>query len=282
MDHRNLHNRYKFTGKVVLDTPLHVGGGTPDIRTDSTIVRDHLDQPYIPGSSLKGAFRSATEALAWVWNIDVCQFIPSDDIRCVSSDMRRQSADQLGIESTFNDLVSELGEDKALERLGDYVCDGCQLFGSTVMASKVRFLDLTLTDGQTALTQIRDGVAIDRDSGNAADGLKFDYEVLPAGAEFAFAMHATNVTTKQFALLAAGIREMQQGAVPLGGNRSRGLGKCRLVDVEAFGLKLADEGKRMENATELLSRYIRSGSLESLDMDKVFDKAVKSLESPNA
>ena len=280
MDHRSLHNRYKFTGTIVLDTPLHVGGGAPDIRTDSTIVRDHLDQPYIPGSSLKGAFRSAAEALAWVWDIDVCQFIPSDDINCVSSDMRRKSADRRDYESTFKALIEELGEDRALERLGDYVCDGCQLFGSTVMASKVRFLDLSLTDGQAALTQIRDGVAIDRDSGNAADGLKFDYEVLPAGAEFGFAMHAENVTKQQFALLAAGIREMQEGAVPLGGNRSRGLGHCRLIDVELNGIELTDdEGERCPGAVADLVKYVRKGSLPSMDIDTVFNEALTSLEA---
>src|SRR5207253_2814810 len=60
-----LERRYLFTGRLVLDTGLHVGGGSIGLSpSDSPIVRTPTGAPYIPGSGFKGAFRSTVEKLA--------------------------------------------------------------------------------------------------------------------------------------------------------------------------------------------------------------------------
>ena len=54
-----------ITGKILLRTGLHIGGGSETIQIggmDNPIIKSPLnDYPYIPGSSLKGKMRSLLE-----------------------------------------------------------------------------------------------------------------------------------------------------------------------------------------------------------------------------
>lgn len=54
-----------ITGKILLKTGLHIGGGGETIQIggmDNPIIKSPLnDYPYIPGSSLKGKIRSLLE-----------------------------------------------------------------------------------------------------------------------------------------------------------------------------------------------------------------------------
>ena len=70
---RALRSLYIFQGKLVLQTALHIGGGTTDATTtDSPVVRTPDGMPYIPGSSFKGVFRSTVEKLAATIGLDTC------------------------------------------------------------------------------------------------------------------------------------------------------------------------------------------------------------------
>jgi hypothetical protein len=80
----------------------------------------------------------------------------------------------------------------------------------------------------SSLIEVRDGVGIDRDSGTAAEGVKFDYEVVPSLTVFRLYLTAENLESQHVALLGLGLLEMMNGAVPLGGKSTRGLGRCRL------------------------------------------------------
>ncbi|MBW1927265.1 MAG: type III-A CRISPR-associated RAMP protein Csm3 [Deltaproteobacteria bacterium] len=55
----------KITGKIVLESGLHIGAGDTELRiggTDNPVVKHpHTNEPYIPGSSLKGKVRSLLE-----------------------------------------------------------------------------------------------------------------------------------------------------------------------------------------------------------------------------
>jgi CRISPR-associated protein Csm3 len=61
-----------FTGRLVLVSGLHIGGsgGTLEIgAVDNTVIRHPLtEEPYIPGTSLKGRLRSGLEALKQNYN----------------------------------------------------------------------------------------------------------------------------------------------------------------------------------------------------------------------
>ena len=59
-----VHNRYLFEGRLVMQTALHIGGGKFTLsHSDSPVVLTPEEQPFIPGSSFKGALRSAIEKL---------------------------------------------------------------------------------------------------------------------------------------------------------------------------------------------------------------------------
>ena len=50
-----LRNRYIFTGQLVMQTALHIGGGRVKLKeSDSPVVLTPDQKPFIPGSSFKG------------------------------------------------------------------------------------------------------------------------------------------------------------------------------------------------------------------------------------
>src|SRR5205085_6184080 len=61
-----LRNRYVFTGKLVMLTAFHIGGGVGRMSassSDSPVVLTPEEIPFIPGSSFKGVLRSTVEKL---------------------------------------------------------------------------------------------------------------------------------------------------------------------------------------------------------------------------
>jgi hypothetical protein len=126
--------------------------------------------------------------------------------------------------------VGRQGTGAVLDRaLRDLSCWTCRIFGSSWLASKVLIKDLMLDEGSFYRTEIRDGVGIDRDSGRAADGFKYQFEVVPVGTAFSLEVLVENATEAELGLLWLGIHAFEQGQVLMGGARSRGLGWCRLL-----------------------------------------------------
>ena len=178
-----------------------------------------ITNPFIPGSSLKGAFRAAVERI--VPNIlRLCTCGLADTDESCARKLREATKDR------------QLDEQAMLGLLDDILCSVCRVFGSTHLASAILFHDAPLTDVWRYLpdvpTQIRDGVGIDRDSERAVDGVKFDFEVVPAQTTFEFKLVLENPTHEALGIIAIGLQEFRGGMVPLGGIRSRGLGRCHL------------------------------------------------------
>jgi len=212
--------RYVITGQITTMTGLHIGSGWSDPRTDATIVKDLENRPFIPGSSLKGALRSAVEQLAGsIPGVSSCQLSDTSGVRCISTDRDWQQE--------YNERRERATEEELLAYLEGKVCDTCLLFGSPVLASKLIVSDLPMVTGDNT-TEIRHGVGIDRDTETAREGVKFDFETVPSQRVFALEMILDNPTDTDLGLLAAGLREMELGMIPLGGSSSRGVGRCRL------------------------------------------------------
>jgi CRISPR/Cas system CSM-associated protein Csm3 (group 7 of RAMP superfamily) len=142
-------------------------------------------------------------------------------------------------------------EDQLLAALEDELCDTCKLFGSPFQASKIYVDDLPLVEW-AGTTQIRDGVAIDRDSERAVDRLKYDYEVVPPGAVFDFRATLEEPTNTDLRLTCLGLNEFVSGLGGIGGKRSRGLGRCVLEDLKIYELDLRQEGTRAEQLRQYL------------------------------
>jgi CRISPR-associated protein Csm3 len=235
--HEDAVSRYRFSGMLHLNAPLHVGSGQSDLRTDSAVVKDHRGRPIVPGSSLRGALRSRCERLAdALIPGQVCFLYDNEasDVDCVSIATPETDPMRVG-----GDLLSD---EEIWRRLPRHLCASCRLFGSSAYwASKVRIPDLPLIEpDRDAVTQIRHGVGIHRDTGSAAPAIKYDQEIVTADAVFALEILVENPDPDDLALLALGLAELHHGHLTLGGNSSRGLGGCRLEESVVDWVNLQD------------------------------------------
>lgn len=141
------------------------------------------------------------------------------------------------------------GLQKRLEWMESHTCDVCKLFGSPVRASRLRVSDGEL-NGWEGVVQVRDGVVLDRDSHTAVKGLKYDYEVVPAGSRFKVTLDVDNPSEEDLALLGAAVFEWHCGS-SLGGFTSRGLGRFRLDDIKLEAVDFEDPRQRVRYLTNL-------------------------------
>ncbi len=287
LNRAQLRARYHITGRLVMDTALHIGGGRETSTvTDSPVVRDVVGQPFIPGSSLKGAFRAAVERLMPTLGLKSCQ-LREGAPGCVSTDKNlgeayREISQSIGRElrgDKARTALEKLGhadwlghvvtEDSLLTLLEEHLCETCKTFGSVHLASVVFFHDLPVEGEWHEAAQIRDGVGIDRDSERAREQIKFDFEVIPAQTVFRFGMGLENPRARDLALVAIGLREFMSGMVPIGGIRSRGLGRCYLKDLEITGIDFANPKQRRE--------YFATGKMQELGVDEFITTHVAAL-----
>jgi len=244
---RKFEQRYLFSGKLVLKTALHIGGGDASLgTTDSPIVRRANGQPFIPGSSFKGSFRSTVEKLAATVGIHSCGLMENED--CVGA----QGAEQ----KKFNDRrqSDKWNEADLLTILKTEQCETCWLFGSPYVASRIFFSDLYLAAGEDAIIERRDGVAIDRDSERAVDKLLYNYEVVPATLNFAFEIMLEDPQHNDLGLTCLGLSEFVSGFGGLGGKRSRGLGNCQIdkFTIHMLDLSVNDISERAKRLKKYL------------------------------
>ena len=241
-DFTQFHNRMRVTGTLRLETALRVGAGrsTAAAEVDLPVVKDEAERPFIPGSSFKGALRAHTEALLRALDAQR-QRDPSEEpaLSCMSV----SKPDQGILYAEAGCLTAELVKEKKKElskeperldrELWEESCWVCQVFGAPWLASRVLIKDLTVDESTWFKRyQIRDGVAIDRDTETASEGKLYQFEAVPAGVCFDFELVAENLSPAEQGLLFLGLRAFERGQAPLGGARSRGLGWVELTDLQ--------------------------------------------------
>lgn len=240
---RKMCRKYVFIGKVELKSAMHIGGQKINLRgTDSPVVLTSEGFPFIPGSSFKGVFRSSVEKLVGaIPNQTTCSLFEGN---CPTVE-----------QDAFNNRrrTGNWSEAKLAQILDAELCATCKLFGSPFSASKIFFCDLYV-DEWSETTQIRDGVAIDRDSERAVDKLKYDYEVVPVGSTFKMEIVLENPTDTDLSLACIGLNEFVSGTGGIGGMRSRGLGNFQVVGLVGYELDMTD--------IEQLKKYLIGNTLE--------------------
>ncbi len=205
------------------DGPLLVKGpeAADPARPDMSFVRYPTpwgDAPFLPGSSLKGVLRSGTEALLRELGCEVCT--PFD-----------------------------LGAGRPACRVR---CRACLLYGSVLGAGNLLVEDLMPwppgADDRGARLRlveqrrsIRNGVAIDRQTGAALGGRLFDYEVL-VDVAFWGRLTVRNPEPWHLAVVAAGLALLDAGVLRIGSATTRGLGRMgvRGADLELAALDPAE------------------------------------------
>lgn len=269
-------NRFVITATLRMETPLSVGSRISLLPagSDLPVMKTPEGVPFIPGSSLKGAVRTyveqllrTMEALGQTYNREklwACDPLEERN-RCVISSCRdekcsREKCEQCSpkepcgcpdCERCKTCMVNRHGREGYLDdeaftaELVEKSCIACRLFGSLWLASRVCFQDALLTNSENLprLTEVRDGVGIDRDLGAAKRGFKFDFEVVPAGATFGIHIVVENAEEWEVGLLLLALKAMERGELPIGGKTSRGLGWGKLENVE---VRQVTKGKMLD------------------------------------
>lgn len=238
--------KFQISGVLTFETAFHIGSGQEgELGTDMGVLRDVSGRPVLPGSTLKGNFRTAAERLAGYLGLNACLLDSSlSGSQCVSGDepYRRRVQDQL----------SRLpGNVDKLAWLAQHTCHICQLFGSPLQASRIFFSDGELqADSWSGTLEVRDGVSLDRDSETARHGLYFNLEVVHPGVSFDISIELVDPSSAEKALIAAVLAEWEIG-FRLGGFTSRGLGRVKLTNKQ---IEYLDYGNLEQLRQYLISR----------------------------
>lgn len=218
-------NRTIITGQLVAVDPVHIGASGNDSLNpsdlDSHVLKDLQGKPLIPGSSVKGVIRSRFEAVMRSIGETACNIFDNNDEDCVSNRLYKEIAD------------SKLSELEKAEKLYESSCTVCKLFGGKSVAGKLRFKDCYFI-GEKFISENRDGVGIDRDTGSVSGNAKYDFEIIPKGSRFDFVLIAENLDEKQRKYLSFIVDLLEGNGISegdylaFGGKTTRGLGRMKL------------------------------------------------------
>lgn len=238
-----LKEKIHITACLVFDTAWRIGSGKEgETMSDLGVMLDSNGQPILPGSSLKGKLRSTCEALSHALGLSACMLNhDASGVKC-TSDVRYYSC----VRDNYQQECQR-GLKYRSQWIDDNTCDVCKLFGSPVQAGRLWISDGSLIDW-ASIVQVRDGVVIDRDSQTAVDGLKYDYEVVPASSQFKLCIDLENPTDQDLALLGAALFEWHAGS-NIGGFTSRGLGRFHLKDIKLSGVDMNNPEQRLKFLT---------------------------------
>ena len=168
--------RYELTIPVELTSELHIGGvdAVPDRDGEGTVIRfcrNGLDEPTIPGRSIRGAVRAAC-----------------DIARQTMEDAGHPTTQDGGVFSKAS-WVSLWGDDtdytgKSLRDRRLRSDDSLPIRQSALTFHAVSFPEYKDSDSGESPLPRRHGVGIDRTTGAASDGALYEHEFLPRGTAF--------------------------------------------------------------------------------------------------
>lgn len=231
---KKLVNEAYCTLRITTTGPLLVKSGHASVSgPDMTPVltwRNGKQEIFLPGSSLKGVIRSHLEKIIGSLKprIVCYPFEGSEDKQADLSQRQQFYRDSCG--GMFNQYARRSEENRRrVEDRTDLVyaasCPACRLFGSTAFIGRLAISDAYLAGDSDELKEQRDGVGIDRLTGGASHGAKFELEVVSTGVVFETDIHLRNFEIWQLGMLFVALQDMQDELVRIGSGRSRGLGK---------------------------------------------------------
>src|SRR2546421_6501293 len=229
---KKLVNEAYFTLSITTTGPLLIRSGRATISgPDMTPVltfRNGRQEVFLPGSSLKGVFRSHSEKVVCSLRPRVVcyPFSGNEDKEADLKKRQQDYRDSCG--AVFTQLARENTQNRAkIDEDTEFVyansCPTCRLFGSTGFIGRIAIGDAYLASKAT--TEQRDGVGIDRLTGGASYGAKFELEVVSTGVSFETDIHVRNFEIWQLGMLFVVLQDMSDQLIRIGSGRSRGLGQ---------------------------------------------------------
>lgn len=219
----------KLTGQIELMSGLHIGSGNTEIHiggTDNPVIKNPItQQPYIPGSSIKGKMRSLLEWHLGVVGVTEGNPLSFKHLNKLSGRDKEQAKNLIRLfggapdnSDDIKDLVSEIGP----SRLAFWDCSLDQAWVAEMR--DVKSLPLTETKMENMIDRIRGVAEHPRNT-----------ERVPATARFDFNL-SIRVHDGENLLdtVLQGLKLLE--LTGLGGSGSRGYGKIKFT-----GLKLGEE-----------------------------------------
>ena len=238
--------------KYITKSPLRIGSGkgkSPTSSVDLQVITmniNGIEVPFVPGSSLKGVFRSSSEFIARSYGINACMMGEG----CKNNyDLNLQLFMKNG---DFESIINTLSK----------YCLICKIFGSASYYSHVSFSD-AYPKNQVPGRGVKTGIAIDRRSGAVKMGALYTVEFVLPGSEFEGSIKFYNLPNYAIGLISTVINNINLGVIKIGGFKSKGFGNVEVIPKELRGNVLV--GSSYENVLE-------KGELLPLDED---DEPVK-------
>jgi len=232
--------RYELTIPVELTSELHIGGvdAVPDRDGEGTVIRfcrNGLDEPTIPGRSIRGAVRAAC-----------------DIVRQTMKDAGHPTTQDGGVFSKAS-WVSLWGDDtdytgKSLRDRRLRSDNSLPIRQSALTFHAVSFPKHKDSDSGDSPLPRRHGVGIDRTTGAASDGALYEHEFLPRGTKFDIRITAEGRDDETMGreqsdgipgpapsdsvkkLLEIIVDILKSGAVCLGGRTGSGQGTIQVIE----------------------------------------------------
>lgn len=272
-------NEAHFTLRITTTGPLLIKSGRatvsgPDM-TPVLTFRNGKQEVFLPGSSLKGVFRSHIEKVICSLKPRVAcyPFSGSDDKEADLELRRRDYRDSCSAMFTGAGHSND-----TTEQVYAQSCPVCRLFGSTGFIGRVAIGDAYVVTEQ--VKEQRDGIGIDRLTGGASNGAKFELEVVSTGVAFETDVHLRNFEIWQLGMLFVVMQDMEDELIRIGSGRSRGLGKVKAeLSGASRGIVISTIRNSSEPISELwgLGRWLNDGSYGTQQNDLLTQ--VSSVES---
>jgi len=272
---KKLVNEAKLEFPLAVDTPLLINSGSDSkIRASFDMspmmtFRNGKEVPYMPGSSIKGVFRSRYEQI-------------------LAQILTHTNNDPCNILDKNNPCISKKHKDEENgTKLYKESCHACRLFGNLQLGSRISFPD-AFPKEDSALLGYRHGVGIDRITGAAHGQAKFEYQMVESGTFFLTAT-VRNFALYQLRLLLWVLEDIDAGLVTFGMGGTRGNGRMKISDGSQVKLlylgpdKAIDSNKLVgyfsedcggnlkEEASTKLSKSLLGSSIEIVGMQNILD-----------
>jgi len=210
---------HEIKGTITLLSGLHIGAGDTEMHiggTDNPIVKHpHTQEPFIPGSSIKGKVRSLLEMKSGLMGVTNGKPVQAGILKTLDGAQHEEATKIIKLFGSGGDAGEEIA------KLGP---------------TRVAFADCPLSDGfraqvrekRLALTEVKSENSINRIKGTA-ENPRFT-ERVPAGAVFDFSVTLKVLGADDEALLdylLSGLKLLTLDA--LGGSGSRGYGRVSLT-----------------------------------------------------
>lgn len=232
--------RYELTIPVELTSELHIGGvdAVPDRDGEGTVIRfcrNGLDEPTIPGRSIRGAVRAACD-VAYQALVDA-----KDPVTRKGEVFSKENWISLWGDDT--DYTGKSANDRGLPSDASLPIRKSALTFHAVSFPQYKDSD----SGESPLPR-RHGVGIDRTTGAASDGALYEHEFLPRGTRFTIRITAEGRDGEKMGreqsegipgpapsdsvkkLLEFIVDVLTSGAVGLGGRTGSGQGTIQVIE----------------------------------------------------